>query len=181
MPRARVDKSGVLDPNAYGAPFLVKAFSKGMFNVDMGIITEMNVTKGAECQWTPQGIPTSITVDIGIKDLYSAMSITPTTDSNFKYTTLDNTSLMDYIATLCGVNIFEPEIGLQTMYRIELETSSLIYLQHYKIRYLILLYRYSGNENIHLYNVVNIKLKDVGLDPTSFTFESWLIYYETKN
>ena len=99
------------NPNAYSNPFLVRAIYKGFFNIDMGIITDMSITKGAECQWTPQGIPTSISVDINIKDLYSAMSITPTTDSNFKYTTLDNTTLMDYIATLCGVNIFEPEIG----------------------------------------------------------------------
>ena len=77
----------------------------------MGIITDMSVTKGEECRWTREGIPTSINVSIEIKDLYSAMSITPSTISNFKYDTMSNTALMDYIATLCGVNIQRPEIG----------------------------------------------------------------------
>lgn len=98
------------NPNGYTSPFLVRAIYKGFFNVDMGIITDMSVTKGAECQWTPEGIPTSITVSITIKDLYQAMSITPTSAGNLKYDTLNNTALMDYIANLCGINIYKPEI-----------------------------------------------------------------------
>lgn len=98
------------NPNGYTNPFIIRAIYKGMFNVDMGIITDMSVTKGAECQWTPEGIPTSINVSIGIKDLYQAMSITETTNKNFKYDTLNNTALMDYIANLCGINIYKPEI-----------------------------------------------------------------------
>ena len=99
------------NPNSYANPFLVRAIYKGFFNIDMGIITDMSVTKGAECQWTPEGIPTSITVSISIKDLYSAMSITGTTNDNFKYDTLNNTALKDYIANLCGINIYRPEIA----------------------------------------------------------------------
>lgn len=99
------------NPNGYTNPFLVRAIYKGFFNVDMGIITDMSVTKGAECQWTPEGVPTSIEVDIGIKDLYNAMSITSTESTNsWKYDTLNNTALMDYIANLCGINIYKPEI-----------------------------------------------------------------------
>lgn len=99
------------NPNGYTNPFLVRAIYKGFFNVDMGIITDMSVTRGAECQWTPEGIPTSISVNISIKDLYSAMSITGTDNKNFKYDTLNNTALMDYIANLCGINIYRPEIA----------------------------------------------------------------------
>ena len=98
------------NPNGYTNPFLVRGLYKGFFNVDMGMITDMSVTKGAECQWTPEGIPTSMTVSITIKDLYQAMSITPTSStSDWKYDTLNNTSLMDYIANLCGINIYKPE------------------------------------------------------------------------
>lgn len=99
------------NPNGYMNPFLVRGVYKGFFNVDMGIITDMTVNKGAECQWTPEGIPTSITVSMTIKDLYQVMSITATSSDNFKYDTLNNTALMDYIANLCGINIFRPEIG----------------------------------------------------------------------
>lgn len=98
------------NPNGYMNPFLVRGVYKGFFNIDMGIITDMSITKGAECQWTPDGIPTSVTVSVSIKDLYQVMSITAT-NNNLKYDTLNNTALMDYIANLCGVNIFRPEIG----------------------------------------------------------------------
>lgn len=98
------------NPNSYSNPFLVRAIYKGLFNVDMGIITGMSVTKGAECQWTTEGIPTSITVNIDIKDLYSWMTITATKNSDWSYDTLNNTALMDYIANLCGANIYKPEI-----------------------------------------------------------------------
>lgn len=99
------------NPNGYTNPFLIRAIYKGFFNIDMGIITDMSVTKGAECQWTPEGVPTSIEVDIGIKDLYNAMSITSINSTNsYKYDTMNNTALMDYIANLCGINIYKPEI-----------------------------------------------------------------------
>lgn len=99
------------NPNGYTNPFLVRAIYKGHFNIDMGIITDMNVTRGAECQWTPDGLPTSIDIDITVKDLYDALTITATNALDFKYSTINNTALMDYIANLCGVNIFKPEIS----------------------------------------------------------------------
>lgn len=98
------------NPNGYVNPFLVRAIYKGFFNIDTGIITDMSVTKGAECQWTPEGVPTSISVSITIKDLYNMMSITSTESTEWKFDTLNNTALMDYIANLCGINIFKPEI-----------------------------------------------------------------------
>lgn len=100
-----------MNPNGYTSPFLVRAIYKGIFNIDMGIIQDMSVTKGAECQWTPNGIPTSIEVSITIKDLYSVLSITPTTSNIFSYDTMNNTALMDYIANLCGINIYKPEMS----------------------------------------------------------------------
>ena len=99
------------NPNGYTNPFIVRAIYKGFFNVDMGIITSMSISKGAKCQWTPDGIPTSVEVGIDIKDLYPAMSITSTNNETFKYDTLNNTAQMDYIANLCGINIFKPEIA----------------------------------------------------------------------
>lgn len=97
------------NPNGYTNPFIIRAMYKGFFNVDMGIITNMSVTKGAECQWTKEGIPTSIEVTIDIKDLYQAMSITSTSPGKLSYDTMNNTALMDYIANCCGINIYKPE------------------------------------------------------------------------
>lgn len=99
------------NPNGYTNPFLVRAIYKGHFNIDMGIITDMSITKGAECQWTPDGLPTSVDVSISIKDLYNALTITQTDNLDWKYDTLNNTALMDYIANLCGINIYKPEVS----------------------------------------------------------------------
>lgn len=99
------------NPNGYTNPFLVRAIYKGHFNIDMGIITDMSITKGAECQWTPDGLPTAVDINISIKDLYNMLSITATEATDWKYDTLNNTALMDYIANLCGINIYKPEIS----------------------------------------------------------------------
>ena len=103
------------NPNGYTSPFIVRAMYKSFFNVDMGIITSMSIDKGGNCGWTVDGLPTSIEVDMTIKDLYDmAFTITPTSDTNwFKYDTLDNTAQLDYIANLCGINMYKPEIGRQ--------------------------------------------------------------------
>lgn len=99
------------NPNGYLSPFLVRGIYKSFFNVDMGIITDMSVTKGGDCLWTMDGLPTSIEVDITIKDLYDVMALTAS--DNLKYDTMDNTAQMDYIANLCGINMYKPELGRQ--------------------------------------------------------------------
>ena len=101
------------NPNAYVSPFLVRAMYKGFFNVDMGMITSCNITKGDNAQWNINGIPTSVDVTLTITDLYDSMSITSSGAGleNFKFDTLDNTCQMDYLMNLCGINIYKPEIG----------------------------------------------------------------------
>ena len=99
------------DPNAYGNPFLVRAIYKGFFNIDMGIITSMDINRGDESRWNANGVPTVVDVSFTITDLYEVMSITKTDSTNWKYDTLNNTTQMDYIANFCGVNIYKPEIG----------------------------------------------------------------------
>ena len=89
--------------NGYISPFLVRAFYKGLFNVDMGIITSLSVTKGAEGAWTKDGLPTVVDVAITLKDLYSDMAITSSDDIKLNF--MNNIILMDYIANSCGVNI----------------------------------------------------------------------------
>lgn len=108
------------DPNAYTSPFLVKAFCKGMFSVDMGMVTSMSVTKGAECCWNDDGLPTQIDVSLEIKDLYSSLYMSGyNKDSNLdlfkemraiKFIT-SNTAMMDYLANMAGLNLAQMEIG----------------------------------------------------------------------
>lgn len=93
--------------SGYISPFMLRAFYKGQFNVDMGIIPNMSFTKGDEGGWTKSGLPTVVNVSFDIKDLYSSMSISnDTTETNL----LNNTMLMDYLANMCGININEPDV-----------------------------------------------------------------------
>lgn len=94
--------------NSYTAPFIIKAFYKGMFNIDMGIITEMTFTKGKEGSWTKDALPTIVDVTFTIQDLYCAMGMT-STGNMYKGFTLQNVAEMDYIANLCGININTPD------------------------------------------------------------------------
>ena len=95
--------------NGFISPFLVKAYYKGLFNCDLGLITSMNVTKGSEGGWTRNGLPTTVDVSLTIKDLYESLSITKT-NGTIENNIIANTILMDYIANLCGININKPDI-----------------------------------------------------------------------
>ena len=94
-------------PNAYMQPFLVRAYYKGLFNCDMGIITDMSITRGRDKAWTIDGLPTEVDVSITLKDLYDMFTVTSYDNAG---AFVNNISLMDYIANSCGVNINEPDL-----------------------------------------------------------------------
>lgn len=101
-------------PSSFVSPFLVRCSYKGVFNVDMGIISSMNITKGAEGCWNHYGMPTSVEVSFTIKELYGVMALSNNNSSNYKLA--DNSILMDYIGNLCGCNINEPDIVRSIVY-----------------------------------------------------------------
>lgn len=95
------------NPNAYREPFLIRAFYKGLFNVDMGIIKDLSITKGDKAKWNVNGLPTEVDVSLSIEELYQKMSISSDKDTA---SLLQNTLMLDYIANTCGVNINEPDL-----------------------------------------------------------------------
>ena len=104
LPREGVKHHG------YITPFLVRAFYKGLFNVDMGIITSLSFTKGKEAAWTAEGIPTFVDVNFSIKDLYNDMYMSRLDDVKLKMTLNNNIILLDFIGNLCGININQTDI-----------------------------------------------------------------------
>lgn len=94
---------------AYFSPFLVRAYYKGLFNVDMGIIPGLSITKGEEGEWTLDGIPTVANINFEIKDLYQGLYMSKQQASN-DYGILSNIQELDYIANSCGVNVNDQEI-----------------------------------------------------------------------
>lgn len=93
----------------YYTPFLVRAYYKGLFNVDMGIISGLSITKGDEGEWTTDGIPTVANVNFEIKDLYDALYMSKQTDEE-DTGIMSNIQELDYIANSCGININDQEV-----------------------------------------------------------------------
>jgi len=113
--------------NSYSAPFLVKAYSKGKFNIDMGIITGLNINKGGTGQWNDDGLPTQIDISVEIKDLYPkfAMSKVGTITSwNSVKQVVNNTAYMDFLATMSGLNVGQMEMGRRTRMAVQLYKAS---------------------------------------------------------
>ena len=103
--------------NSYKSPQLVRGYYKGFFNCNMGIIGQMNITRGDRGKWTVSGLPTQVDVNFTIKDLYSYLSLSQDDDVKFSlgknFLTTDfirNTYLLDYLSNLCGININKPDI-----------------------------------------------------------------------
>lgn len=107
--------------NTYSSPFLVRAYCKSMFNIDMGIITSMDVSRGKEGAWNSNGIPTEMDITLNIKDLYDVFSITGwdnsiklssifATKKNSSLQIIKNTAMMDYLGNLAGLNLNQPEV-----------------------------------------------------------------------
>ena len=94
---------------AYFSPFLLRCYYKGLFHVDMGIMTGLSVTKGSEAEWTYDGIPTIAEVNFEIKDLYQSMYMSRAEDEG-ALGFLSNVCELDYIANSCGVNINDQEV-----------------------------------------------------------------------
>lgn len=113
LPRGYYDGKSAdsFNSNGYMSPFLVKAYCKGAFNIDMGIITDMSVTRGAECCWNNDGLPTQIDVSITIEDLYSNLFMS---NSTFKMAVVKNTAMSDFLANLVGLNIADDEFARKT-------------------------------------------------------------------
>lgn len=93
-----------LSQNMYTYPFIVRAFQKGLFNSDLAIITNMNITKGGpdNTSWTVHGIPTEYEVTFDITPLYSQLMVSSTAKP---FLALQNTALVEYLGTLCGVDL----------------------------------------------------------------------------
>lgn len=92
--------------NGYKAPFLVRAFVRSMFNIDLGIITSLSVTKGGEGNWAVStNLPTSIDISISIKDLYKSLFIS---DEVARFAA--NDAEIEHLMALAGVDYYDISI-----------------------------------------------------------------------
>ena len=97
--------------NTYGSPFLVRAYYPGVFSCNMGIVESLVIDKNSTSDaWTIDGFPAEIKVTLNIVDLYSDLTITPAGLDSFMLF-ISNSSLIEYIATNCGINLATPQLA----------------------------------------------------------------------
>ena len=94
--------------NTYGSPFLIKAFVEGSFTCNLGMVSNLTINKSASSEsWTIEGLPNEIDVTLDITDLYSDLTMSPQNDPRLF---LSNSSLIEFLATACGLSLVRPQI-----------------------------------------------------------------------
>ena len=91
----------LVSANSVTSPYIVQAFIPGMCTCQMGIITNMTITKNPNGnRVSVHGFPLDVQVKFTITELYNAMAISPSTDpASFLF----NETLNDYMANLGGI------------------------------------------------------------------------------
>ena len=86
----------------YTYPFIVKAFCRGLFNVEMGAITSFSVQRGGtdNALWSFNGASENITVDFEITPLINNLVMTSSLDGPGWM--LKNKGLQEYLSTIAA-------------------------------------------------------------------------------
>ena len=93
----------------YKSPFIIKCYSPGWFNCDIGIVESISITREVEDGNRSRAVhrlPTSVSVSMVIKDLYPVMAIAPNNTIAFT----NNTGIREYLQTMAGVDLYDPKI-----------------------------------------------------------------------
>jgi hypothetical protein len=91
----------MLTSNSITSPFLVQAYVPGMATCNLGIISNMTISKNPDSKdVSVNGFPLTVKVTFQVKELYNAISISPTTNpASFMF----NETLTDYMLNLAGL------------------------------------------------------------------------------
>lgn len=93
-----------LSGNMYTYPFLIRCYQRGVANCDLAFIQNLQLSRGGndDSSWTVDGLPTEITASFEITPLYSNLMVSSVRNP---WTYLQNTSLMEYLGNMCGVDL----------------------------------------------------------------------------
>lgn len=89
--------------NVYKSPYLVKCFSPGWFNCNLGIIDSINIEKGADSSWNVSGLPNEIKVSLSVTDLYATLALPEHPNAN--QSAFLASGMLEFLAVNCGVDI----------------------------------------------------------------------------
>lgn len=97
--------------NMYRMPFVCKLYSKGWFNFDMAVISNVRVNKGGDdTAWATNRLPTEIDVTFDVTALYSKMMIT-STDNPLR--AIGNYAMMEYLGSMCCLDLDKAQLNLK--------------------------------------------------------------------
>lgn len=95
--------------NSFSSPFLVKAYVNNTFTCNLGIASSISIQKVSD-SFSTSGLPSEVDVTLNITDLYSDLMMSP---SNKPKMFIENTSLVEYLAGSCGLDLTSPNIDLK--------------------------------------------------------------------
>ena len=90
--------------NSYQGPQLVKAFVEGQFSVNLGIVSGFSISKIGDSR-SVDGLPMEVDVTLQIQDLYSDLMLS---SPNEPLMFINNSSLVEFLATNCGLSLTSP-------------------------------------------------------------------------
>lgn len=95
--------------NTYASPFLVKVYKKGAYTCNLGIVSSITIEKSVSpTAYNVDGMCTEMDVRLDITDLYPDIALTPPNDPMLF---LNNSSLVEFLATTCGLDLMDPQLN----------------------------------------------------------------------
>lgn len=94
--------------NSFMSPFLIRCHVPGLLSVDTGLVESLTVTKGGNnTEWSVDGYPLEIKLNINIRDLYKSLSISALHGVGYEdaMNFLWNTGLIDYVSVQSGLDM----------------------------------------------------------------------------
>lgn len=86
----------------YGAPFVVRVYSKGAINMNLGLVESITINKLAKDN-TISGLPTRIEVTLTIKDLYGVIGLPRYAER--KDQIVNSAGLTEWMASMTGITM----------------------------------------------------------------------------
>ena len=131
--------------NSFNSPFLLKAYVNNTFTCNLGIASSISIQKVSD-SFSTSGLPSEVDVTIQINDLYSDLMMSPSSSPKMF---VENTSLVEYLATTCGLDLTNPNISLKWKTILETYTNSILDIGN----------NISAGINTASYNILNKVLK----------------------
>lgn len=101
-----------ISDSMYTYPFLCRVYQKGWVNSDLAFISNLDLKRGGsdDTSWTVDGLSTEIIATFTVTPLYSNLMVT---SAAHPILAMRNTALMEYLGTLCGLDLKINNLGMK--------------------------------------------------------------------